>query len=151
MTLTYQAEPFAPIADEFPPLFIAHWEEIANNRDKIILEPDWSRYMWLAQAGMLAVVTARDEGKLVGYYFGIVQPHLHYASSLTAFTDIYWLMPEHRRGWAGYRLLKTAIGFLRSIGVQRMFIVEKLAHPHAAVFKRLGFKPVETVYGQMLE
>lgn len=151
MTLTFQPEPFGPIAWEFPPLFIRQWEELAHNKESIILEPDWERYFWLAQAGMLAVLTVRDDGVLVGYYFAIVQRHLHYASSVTAFTDIYWMMPECRRGWAGYRMLKAMVEFLRSIGVQRMLSMEKLTHPHAAIFRRLGFKPVETVYALMLE
>ena len=51
-----------------------HWEEVANNKDTIPLDIDWERYRALDDDGSLHVLTARDDGELVGYVMHVIAP-----------------------------------------------------------------------------
>jgi hypothetical protein len=149
--LSYQWEPFRNFAKELPPLFKQHWREIALNQDKVPLDPDWQRYFDYDLAGVLKCLTVRSNGILVGYVFMLVYPHLHYASTLCAVTDMFWLDPAYRRGLAGYRMLATMKKSLQDAGVKVVYANTKL-HFEAdrgtigKLFERLGFKPTETLY-----
>ena len=153
--LTYQWEPFRNFAKELPPLFKRHWREIALNQDKVPLDPDWQRYFDFDLAGVLQCLTVRSNGTLVGYVFLLVYPHLHYASTLFAVTDIFWLDPLYRRGMAGYRMLKEVEKRLQEAGVNVIYANAKL-HFEAErgtigkLFERLGYSPTETLYSKYL-
>lgn len=145
----FQVEDYLDAIDEMRELYPDHWKEIALDHDKIKLDPDYDRYELLSRAGVLHVVTARSGPKLVGYHMSIVMPHLHYKSSLTAFTDVFYLKPEYRKGMTGYRLLRTFRDSVKARGVQKVYMMTKLGIDLDPVLKRLGFKPIERVYAQV--
>lgn len=154
--LTYQWERLPAISRELPPLFKRHWQEIALNRDKIPLEPDWDRYFDYDRVGILRILTVRSGKTLVGYVFVLVFPHLHYASTLWAQTDIFWLDPSYRAGRAGIRLFTEMEKMLRATGVKAVYVNVKL-HFEAGrgtigkLFERLGYKATEMIYLKTLE
>lgn len=151
VALEFNWEPFSQIARELPPLFKRHWREVALNQDTIPLDPSWDTYFNLELAGVLRVLTARSQGALVGYHFLLVLPHLHYNSTLSAQTDMFWLDPAYRSGLAGYRLLRIARDQLKAWGVKRHQINEKLHRPSLGpLLARLGYAPAETSYLQVL-
>jgi hypothetical protein len=138
---------FAFIAQELPPLFEKHWREVALNHDSVPLSPDWERYFQLDAKGILQVLTVRVDGDLVGYHFLTVYPHLHYAKTWWAETDIFWLHPDHRQGLTGYKLLKLPRDWLRAAGVKHHTLRTKLHIPSfEPILQRLGYVPIETVY-----
>ena len=51
--MKYQQEFLATVKDDIRPLIQKHWEDIALNKDKIKLNPDWDAYHDLEQKGML--------------------------------------------------------------------------------------------------
>jgi L-amino acid N-acyltransferase YncA len=111
-------ELFVDVYAEAIPLLIAHYEEIAWNKDKIQLDPDLERYKMLERQGKLKIYTLRnDEGRLVGYAAWLVLAHLHYKSTLCAANDVIYVAPA-ARGIAGTRLLKFSEAELRKLGVQ---------------------------------
>ena len=136
-------------------LFRQHWAEIALHKDAIPLDPHWDRYYDFDVADILNVLTVRANGVLVGYMFILVFPHLHYASTLFAVTDIFWLDPLYRRGMAGYRMLKEVEKRLQEAGVKVIYANAKL-HFEAErgtigkLFERLGYSPTETLYSKYL-
>jgi GNAT superfamily N-acetyltransferase len=144
--MTYQVEDYFAVLPELRGLLPDHWEEIAQNRDAIKLEPDYETYALLAEHGALVVVTLREGGTLVGYHLSILRAHLHYKSSLTCFTDIFYLKPTHRKGMAGYKLLKFFRDTMKARGVQRIYMSMKLTHEIGPLLDRLGFKAVERIY-----
>ena len=75
--MKYQQEFLATVEDDIRPLIQKHWEDIALNKDKIKLNPDWDAYHTLEQAGVLKIFTAREGDKLVGYFVVVVQRNLH--------------------------------------------------------------------------
>ena len=98
---TFQVEKFEDCWQEMAPYWPLHWEELALDKERIKPNADIERYISLSQNGILQVVTAREDGKLIGYHFSIIGTHLHYKHVLMANTDMYWLHPYHRKGNTG--------------------------------------------------
>jgi GNAT superfamily N-acetyltransferase len=147
---TYQEEQWRDIVNEMKVLWPAHWEEIAINRDSIKLAPDYKSYETFADNGSLHIVTARAAGQIVGYHISIVRPHLHYVNDLHGFTDVYYIMPEHRQGWVGVKLFKTVERTLKARGVKKIFTGTKLHLDMGRLFERLGFHETERLYTKVL-
>ena len=64
--------------------------------------PDYDKYLEMDKAGITHTVTAREDGKIIGYHVSFIMPHLHYKQSKTCFTDIYFISKEHRKGFVGF-------------------------------------------------
>jgi hypothetical protein len=138
---------------ELLPLWQQHWEEIAQDRDRIPLDPDFDSYYRLDIGGLLHILTVRVNGELVGYTFNIVGPHLHYHSTNTAQTEMFWLAPKYRVGWTGVRLLRLTRKGLKERGVKLHLINFKIGFEGGRVGKllsRLGYRPTDLVVRQVI-
>ena len=153
MTLTYAVERWATYWPDAKPLWEQHWQEIALDQERIPLDVDMERYQALDAAGVLHVVTVRDEtGLLRGYWVGFVTTHLHYRSTLHALLDVYWLDPALRQGWTGVRLFRVVEQTLRARGVMKVVMGHK-RHVHgrlAKLFGFLGYRHIEETYSKLL-
>lgn len=150
--LSFAEEAFGMVREEIAGLMHAHWREIGGT-DAQPLDPDWERFAALEEAGVLAVLTARDRGgRLVGYIVHVVFANLHYRSLLQAHDDAHYLSPEWRRGMAACRMFRAAEDMLRRRGVEAVTYHTKLraGNDRGAVFKRLGYSAVETLYRKAL-
>lgn len=149
-------EPFGDCIVEAQPLLHRHWEEVALNKGSIALDPDWDTYFALASAGRLHVLTARVEGRLVGYLSMVMGRLLHYRQVLWAESDIFWLDPSWRLGMTGIHLFKLGEQGMRSLGCRRIDFTPKL-HFEAErggvgrILEHLGYKPIETTYSKTFE
>lgn len=148
--LTFKKEQFADIIGELPDLFVMHWQEIALDHSVIPLAPDWQKYINLERSNQLHIVAARDNGVLVGYFFTIVLTHLHYCTTVMAWSDIMFLRPEYRRGFAGIRLVKEAEKMVRALGAKRLYIMCKVYHDIEGLLARLGYRWVEKIFTKLL-
>lgn len=146
---TYQVEEYQDCITEVSAHYEEHWKELAAD-PSIPLNPHYEQYDLIAQAGLLHVTTVRYNGKLVGYHFVMLSPHLHYKQSLTAFTDIFYLEPEHRNGWIGVKLFKTMESTLKDRGVQRIYMGTKLKSDIGPILDRLGYNPIERLYTKII-
>ena len=126
-----------------------HYQEIAEHKDQIPLDFDYEQYVNLEKEGKLLFISVRDEGKLIGYFQAIISPHLHYKSSLTAWTDIYFLKKDYRKGGLGRKLFKKAIEEVNGRGVQRFYIGCKVKHDIGPILTRLGFEVIERQYAMV--
>ena len=145
-----QEEDFFKVKEEVDELFYKHWEEIAVNKDKIKLNPDWSFYETLYLAGNLGVFTIRHKEKLVGYFVVIARNHPHYKDHIFASNDIVYIDPDYRKGLAGYFLIKYVENNLKERGVSVLVINTKVHKPFDAVLQRLGFENVERLYSKYI-
>jgi GNAT superfamily N-acetyltransferase len=143
MTVTYAVEPWQEFKRESLVLWPRHWEEVALDRDKIKLNVDYDQYENIDAIGALHVVVARSSGRIVGYWLGVVRPHLHYADSLSAFTDVYYVDPEFRKGRVGINLFKYAEKTLRARGTKVHLDMSK-------VFEHLGYRKTEILFTKVL-
>jgi GNAT superfamily N-acetyltransferase len=148
--IEFQTESWLDVLPELKAMFDAHWEEIALNRDAIKLDIDYDLYERLTRSGELHLVTARDDGWLVGYHVSVIRPHPHYKSTLHCLTDVFYLRPEYRSGMTGYKLIKFFRDSLKARGVKKVLMGTKLGIDIDPLMKRLGFTPIERVYSLVL-
>lgn len=146
--ITAQVEPFMSQVEELKQLLDAHYEELALNRDKVPLSPQWDIYDQHEKGGRLVYVALRERGELIGYVISIIAPGLHYSTCLTAHMDILFVKPDRRDSGARGALLlvDTLEAELRRRGVQRWFMGTKLHKDIGAIFRRRGFEAVEMTY-----
>jgi GNAT superfamily N-acetyltransferase len=150
-TLVFQPEKLADVKAEAMALIERHWREVALDQDTVPLDPDWQMYDKLEAAGVLHIITARTQGgKLVGYSAYLVTGNLHYRSLRVAETDIFYLDPSVRKGFAGLKLIRTAEHYLASVGVNKVVSKVKLHVDVGPVFERMGYRPIERVYAKTL-
>lgn len=148
--LTAQVEPFPPFLEEVKPLLDHHYEELALNKDKVPLSPQYDEYLSRDARGMILLVTLRDAGELVGYFVGFVAPGLHYSTCLTLHLDIFWVRPDKRNGTAGLKLFKKVEQEAHRRGVNRMFVGSKVHQDASRLFEALGYTHVEKTYSMWL-
>ncbi len=138
--VTFQLEPWEKFFADGQPLFPQHWREVAVDQDRIRLVLDNERYVQMEKAGILHVLTMRSEGGLVGYYVAFILSHVHYKEAgLMAFTDIYFVLPEFRKGPAGMALFIEAERTLKERGVKKAYLSCKVHMDHSKLFEALGW------------
>lgn len=148
--ITYAVEAWPDAAAEIMPLWDAHNAEVAAKDDKARLAPDLDRYMALHLAGKLHIVVAREAGAVIGYLFAAVETHLHRRNTLCAFYDLYYVKPEHRRGWTGIHLFKEAERSLKARGVVKLHTGTKLWKDVGRLFERMGWDETERLFTKSL-
>lgn len=152
MKIEYAQERFADAIDEARPLLVRHWTEVARNKEAVPLDPNYDRYIKMEEMGLIRVYTARHMGAMVGYACYFVLPHLHYQQDLWAVSDILWLAPECRKGFAGIGLLRFVEQSLREEKVSVMHTTGKVEHPALlAILERLGHKHIEFGCAKLLK
>lgn len=149
MSIEFNVERYQDAINEIKPYYQAHYDELASNKE-IPLDPDYETYDKLSEAGFIHLVTARKDGELVGYHISFVMPHMHYKSSLTAHTDIYYLRKDCRIGLNGYNFFKFMEESLNKKGVQRIYMMTKTDADKGIILKRLGYVEKERIYTKML-
>lgn len=144
--ITYAVESWSDVQAEMAPLWVSHYEEVALNRDKMPLSPDFANYDQMEKLGMLHIVVAREVGKIVGYHFTLVRPHLHYVSTLCGMTDIYYVAPEKRTGRTPLRLFQFVEKSLKDRGVKKLFTGTKKSLDAGGLFEMMGWTEAERLY-----
>lgn len=153
--ITYSVELLRDCLHELKPLFNPHWEELALNRDKVPLDPQYEEYLRRDAAGEVLAVLARDAGEIVGYFIGFIAPGLHYRTCLTLTMDIFWLRPEYRDGDSleqieGEMVSQDLFAAVKREavrrGVQRVFFGSKSHKDSSFLFESLGMQEVERYY-----
>lgn len=151
--IVFATEKWADIYPELAPLLVQHWQEIASNHDRIPLDVAYDRYLALCEAGVLHVLSARADGKLVGYHVALVTGHLHYQSTLHCITDVYYLVPQYRKVQTGIELFREVERQMKARGVVKLFTGVKL-HTHdgktGKLFEFLGYTHTENLYMKLI-
>lgn len=150
-------ESFMAILPELMPLFVLHHCETGLYRQfpgRMPLKPALDRYAFAEQLKVLFTLTARIDGRLVGYYIAVVQPALHYADFLHAQTDIPYVHPDVRHRGIGFRLFLAAEKRLRERGVklwQAGSKVDSVLHISMdRMLQHLQFHPTDLIYSKWL-
>jgi L-amino acid N-acyltransferase YncA len=144
--LTAQVETVEGVLEEIKPLFADHWADLALDKDKAPLDPQYEVYLAREARGETLVVTLREAGDVVGYFVGFVAPGLHYRQTLTFIMDIFWVRKDHRNRAGGLKMMRRLLSELKRRGVQRAFLGSKLHQDSGRLFQAFGFTPVETYY-----
>ena len=149
--MTFRWVHWQSLRNEIGPLWLEHNFEIAAKGDQPLFDPDWELFDEMAEREVDHWVEARIGGCLVGYVFCIVKGHLHRKSTLSGFWDLYWMKPELRKGWNGYRLIKAGRDSLWARGVRKQYIGTKMWKDIGPILERLGFHETERLYTVSLD
>jgi GNAT superfamily N-acetyltransferase len=144
--ITAQVEPYSKCLPELMECYDRHWEELALNKDKVPLDPQYDLYEARDDAGQLLLVTLRETGRLVGYFIGFIAPGFHYKTCLTLTMDIFWTHPDVRGGFSGVKLFRLVEKEAKRRGVHRMFYGSKMHKDASRMFEYLKMEPVEIYY-----
>lgn len=144
--LTAQLESFTEVLPELKPLLPTHWEELALNKDKVKLDPQYDIYLARDAMGEVMFVTLRELGQLVGYFIGFVAPGLHYKTCLTLTMDIFYVWPTNRGSGGGFVLFDFVKAEAKRRRVQRIFAGSKLHKDASWLFQKLGYDECERYY-----
>jgi GNAT superfamily N-acetyltransferase len=148
--ITYHLTSWADFIAEAKPLLPLHWEELALNKDKVPLDPQYDVYAERERLGQTLIITVRVDSQLVGYFIGFVNPGLHYKTCLTCIMDIFYIHPDHRGSGMGFTLFKEVERECKRRGVQRLFVGSKLHKDVSYLFEKLGYEEVERYYSAWL-
>ena len=117
--LEFAVETWADLERDGQDIFKVHYDELALHKEQMPMGLDGTIYLELERLQRLLVITARKEGVLVGYYMAIIipkHPHNKDAGPVST-TDFFYILPKHRRGGAGAKLLIFAVGELAKLNV----------------------------------
>jgi hypothetical protein len=148
--IVWMAEPWATYRAGCDALWREHYDEIAVDKH-MLMKPDEPTYEALERIGQLHVLVGREAGQMVGYVTSVVRPHMHYADTLVAVEDAYYLTQRCRRGMAGVRMIREWLGAMKRRGVYKAFIVTKPFLDMGPLLERLGGAKAETVYAFTFE
>lgn len=149
--MTFQVEDWSKALPELKPLFSLLWVDVAVDQDKFVAKCDEEKYAALDKLGMLCLVTARDGKKLAGFYLVFITPNGHYlGAGPMAFTDMYYILKEYRKGNTGMKLFAFAEETWKQRGCVKAYTSHKLHRDRSAMFKVLGWKATDMVYSKVL-
>ena len=103
-------------------LFEEHYEEIARNKQVMILKPNWPVYHKAEEQGTLFTFLAKREGKCIGYSANFIGNHLHYADLLYCQNDLLFVSKDHRGSSLGLKLMKATEKHAKSLGCKLMLL-----------------------------
>jgi GNAT superfamily N-acetyltransferase len=131
-------------------LFSEHWEEIALNKQVMVLKPDEARYRGMEASGNLLILAAFVDGELAGYSVNFVIHHLHYADLCVCSNDLLFIAQPHREGGLGIRLMRRTEEAARARGARLVLWHAKPNTPLAAILPRMGYGVQDIIYSQEL-
>ena len=123
-------------------------EEYANETgNPAIGKPDvqMSRYFDLYEKGLLRVITAAEDGKLVGLVALVVSPSQHYGFPIVSVESIF-LSKAYRKGALGLKLLATAKSVAKKEGAPGMAIMAPPGSSLDKLCQRFGYVNTHKAY-----
>lgn len=106
--------------DQGKHLFVEHWQEIALNKDVMLLKLHELRYRAMEKQGALLALGGFVDSMLVGYSVNLITNHLHYADLCYCANDALFVAPEHRNTSIGVRLIRETEAVAREEGCKIM-------------------------------
>jgi hypothetical protein len=146
-----QVEKFSDIMVELPELFSEQYSELVVDKDGLTDDADYQRYVGLEKLQVLHCITARHNGKLIGYFFNMVVYHLQHRGMKTSMSDLIYILPEYRKGTGvGLSLLRAGVTEMRKLGVKKMYVTAKINTALGVVLNKLKFRMIEVVFSRWI-
>ena len=131
-------------------LFSEHWEEIALNKEVMVLKPDEAKYRNLEANGMLLILGAFEGDQIVGYSVNVVTNHPHYADLITCSNDLLFVTEGKRNGRLGLQLIRTTEKAAKECGASLMLWHAKPGTPLEKMMPRLGYGVQDIIFSTQI-
>jgi GNAT superfamily N-acetyltransferase len=140
MTIRINKEFIAGKFEALDPLLHAHWEELATDKDLMVLKPDKLKYLQLEVAGVLHSLFMYDDDKLIGYSANFIGPNLHYSDLIVLTNDVLFVDPAYRNGLSGIRLIEATENMGEALGAKLTTFHAKTGTVLAQLMLRRGYR-----------
>lgn len=148
--MTYQIESISYlITDGLLDVSKRQWEELEGAVEPVDI--DWDEYKRLEDANILRFMTVRYDGVLVGYATVLLFNDMHRRGQKSAVVQEIYIVPEHRKGFAGIRLIKEVEKVVSGLRVNMLIIASRETFNSqnggiGVIFDRLGFVKDEVLW-----
>lgn len=149
-TLEIRPTTVADLMDHGTDLFRQHWNEIALNKQVMVLNPDRARYEALETAGSLIVLGAYENSVLVGYSVSFVTEHFHYSDLTIAQNDLLFLVASLRGTRLGLELITETEKAAQAKGAGMMLWHAKPNTPMANLMPRLSYGVQDIIFSKVI-
>lgn len=150
--ITFALEPVSQCWDEVMVLATQHWSGTQTYRRHEPFCPSRERYEALNRQGYFFLFTAREQGKMVGYFGIYLTPSMH-SQLLTATEDTLYLAPDYRKGRTAIRFIQYVEAFCKLRGVHEILFsceVDNASGIHG-LLKMLKYQAVIQQYAKLLD
>jgi len=136
--------------DQIAELLRAHWDEIALNKDVMVLKPDVDKYRQLESMGLvLTLVAYDDDDQIIGYSINFIQHHLHYADLKYVANDVLFVRQDLRGSTRiGRQLIAETEAKAKAIGAQLVLWHAKEGTALATLLPRIGYQVQDIVFSK---
>lgn len=146
--IVFAIEDFCEAYEDSIGLTTSHFEELEDYKGE--LDPDYTMYKTINDAGYLKTLSVRCDEQLVGYCLIILSPSLHFKGILFATSDVIYLAPEFRRFDIAVRFIKFIEKVAKNINVDYLTFGVRPKRDYSSLLKRLGYTQREIVYHKEL-
>lgn len=149
--IDYGVEPLTPsLVPELEAIWNAYYATTPAHTGTPPYDFDWNSYFRLDALGILKIITARKEGRLVGFILYMVTHHLHHRTTLMGVSDGIGVDMTVRGEGVGRGLLAKGEEVLRGLGCTSITHSYRLCYGTTPLFEKLGFEAIEHVYQKRL-
>ena len=138
----------ADIEGKTDSLFEEHYEEVARNKEVMVLKPNWPMYYATEKVGALFIHVAMQNDVFVGYSINFVSNHFHYADLKYCQNDVLFIKKEFRGGRVGLKLMKVTEQHAKSLGCKLMLWHCKENTPLNQILPRLNYGVQDIIYSK---
>jgi len=134
------------------PLLTAFGKEAGLKEPFATEEEFWKQGNILLELRLACTVIAEKNSEVIGVLGGIFAPRSYWPGSFASET-FFWIVPQHRGGLTGARLLKEFEEEARRRGCAVVHVGHKHhfgAEEMARFYKRFGYSPMEVMYQKEL-
>lgn len=126
------------VLEELKPVHAAHWKETERYRHGIALNPDYQYMINAERSGRFMLFTVRSLDGLVGNCMMYLSKSTH-TQRWVAEEDTIFILPEHRKGRLGVRLIRYVEDVLRNMGVTEIRVTVKTVNEVGRLLTLLGY------------
>lgn len=147
---SFSIEKLEDVLFESYTLYKEHHDEL-NGKDKQF-KVDLPKYFQLESMGALMVFTIRDKDNvLVGHSYFILMRNHNHLLDIVADNTIFYITPEHRKGWLASKFIKYCDKLLFNGGMTEVRMHTKTRSPFNILLERAKYKQEEVVYKKVKE
>lgn len=105
----------------------------------------------MEKAGSFFVLTARVQGKVVGYHGIFITPALHYKDLTVASSDVLFLVPEYRDSPVGGKLMQASTKYSKRLGAKAFLWKAKKGTRLDQLMQKMQVPTQDITYYETLE
>lgn len=142
-------------SEESPDTFFKDMEALIPTYEEELpltykIAPDWTQYRALYEAGVMFNLTARKDGKLVGYFVVMVSPNLSCLGEKMMFGASLFVLKEWRGKGPGIRLIRMAEKKAKDYNCQTVMISSPSRKPIDGLLRKMGYHAEETLFSRRM-